>query len=97
MRVIAALALVLSCATAAHFAAPTTPLRITCNVADASVWIDDHLTASVSAFAKAEKRLAVGFHRIEIRAPGYYSQFEEIDAKPGIPIEIKATLHELLE
>ena len=89
--------LVMSCATAARFAAPTTPLRISCNVPDASVWIDDHLIARVSVFAKSEKRLAVGFHRVEIRAPGYYSQFEEIEARPDVPIEIKASLHESLE
>jgi hypothetical protein len=92
-----AVVLALSCATAARFAAPTAPLRIACNVADASVWIDDHLIAQVTVFAKTEKRLAVGFHRIEIRAPGYYSQFEEVEARPDIPIEIKASLRELLD
>ena len=84
------------CATA-RFGPPSVPLRITSNVPDATVWVDDHLVAKVSAFAKGEQRLPVGFHRIEIRAPGYYSYFQELDVKPDAPASVQAPLHQLLD
>lgn len=84
------------CATA-RFAPPSAPLRITSNVPDATVWVDDHLVAKVSDFAKGEKRLPVGFHRIEIRAPGYYSYFQELEVQPDAPASVQAPLHQLLD
>jgi len=75
----------------------TVVLRVASNVSDATVWVDDHLVATVSDFNKGEKRLPVGFHRIEVRAPGYYSHFEELDVRPDNPITLQASLHQLLD
>ena len=75
---------------------PTVAIRITGNVPDATVWIDDHLAGKVSEFSKSGKRLGAGFHRIEVRAPGSYSFFQEVDVKPGSDVAIRADLHELL-
>jgi hypothetical protein len=86
---------VFGCATAGS-GPPTTAVRIASNVPEATIWIDDHLAGKLPDFAKPGKRLRVGFHRIEVRAPGYYSFFEEVDAKPGTDISIRADLHELL-
>jgi hypothetical protein len=91
-----AVLLFLACATLPA-APPTVALGITSNVPDASVWIDDHLVAAVSTFSKSEKRLPVGFHRVEIRAPGYYSWFAEVEAQANAPIALHAPLHPLLE
>jgi hypothetical protein len=93
---LALLTLTLACATL-QSGPPTVSLRVASNVPDATVWIDDHLVAPVSDFAKTDMRLIVGFHRIEIRALGYYSRFEEVDAKPGLPVTIHAPLHQLLD
>lgn len=84
------------CATAG-FGPPTVSLRVSSNVPDATVWVDDRLVATVADFAKAEKRIATGFHRIEVRAPGYYSHFQELEVKPGTPVTLQAPLHQLLD
>lgn len=84
------------CATA-HFGPAAVPLRITTAVPDATVWIDDHLFGKVSDLSKGDKHLPEGFHRIEVRAPGYYSYFQEVDCKAGTPISIDAPLHALLD
>jgi hypothetical protein len=81
----------------ARFGTPSAPLRITSNVPEATVWVDDHLVAKVSDFAKGEKRLPAGFRRIEIRAPGYYSYFQELEVKPNAPVSVQAPLHQLLD
>jgi hypothetical protein len=70
---------------------------VSSNVPDATVWVDDRLVARVADFAKGDSKLPVGFHRIEIRAPGYYSQFEELEARPGNPVILRASLREVLD
>lgn len=78
-------------------APPSAAVQISGNVPDATIWIDDRLTGRVADFEKPGRRIPLGFHRIEVRAPGYYSYFEEVDAKAGTPVSIRADLHELLE
>lgn len=90
------LACALGCATAGA-PAPSVAVQISGNVPDATIWIDDRLSGRVADFSKPGRRLPVGFHRVEVRAPGYYSHFQEIDAKPGAPVTIRADLHELLD
>ena len=86
----------LGCATAGS-TAPSVAVQIAGNVPDATIWIDDRLSGRVADFSKPGRRLPVGFHRVEVRAPGYYSHFQEVDAKPGAPVSIRADLHELLD
>jgi hypothetical protein len=76
---------------------PAVGFGITGNVRDATVWIDDRLVGKVSDFSRPGKRLIAGFHRVEIRAPGYYSVFRELDVKPGADVSIRADLHEQLQ
>lgn len=104
MNLIRRRALVLSCLTAGWLGCatlrpgpPSVVIHVTSNVPDATVWIDDHLVAPVSDFGKQQKRLVVGFHRLEVRAPGYYSHFEELEAKPNTPLDLNAPLHPLLD
>lgn len=87
---------VLGCATAGS-GPPTVALRISGNLPDATIWIDDRLVGRVSDFGATGKRVSVGFHRVEIRAPGYFSLFQEVEAKPGADVSIAANLHELLQ
>ena len=75
----------------------TVALRLEGNVPDATIWVDDHLVGKLSDFSKSGKRLPVGFHRVEVRATGYYSHFQEVDAHPGQDISIHADLHELIQ
>ena len=60
-------------------------------------WVDDVLVGTVTAWAREGKHVRAGFHRVEIRAPGYYSIFREIEQPDGARVAIKATLHPLLE
>jgi hypothetical protein len=86
----------LGCATGrlpAHMIA----LRVESNVKEASVLIDDRLVGRVSDLANSAKRLPAGFHRLEIRHPGYYSYFQEIEMKGGEEILVKAHLRELIQ
>ena len=75
---------------------PTVAIRITGNDPDATVWIDDRLAGRLADFSKSGKRLGLGFHRIEVRAPGAYSFFQEVEVKPGSDVAIQAVMHELL-
>ena len=92
----AAAALGLGCATA-RSTGPSVGLRIEGSTPDATVWVDDRLVATEQDLARAPRRLSPGFHRIEVRAPGHYSSFHEVDAKPGDDLVIRADLHELVE
>jgi PEGA domain len=86
----------LGCATAGS-RPPSVGLRIEGNAPDATVWIDDRLVGRLADFSTPPRRLMTGFHRIEVRAPGYYSSFREVDAKPGVDLVIRAELHELVQ
>jgi hypothetical protein len=84
------------CATAS-VAPPSVGVQISGNVPDATIWIDDRLRGRVADYSKPGQRLPVGFHRLEVRAPGYYSHFQEVDAHVGTNVTIRADLHELLD
>ena len=90
--VVGSLALLAACATST----PPAIYRIESAPPDAQVWIDDKLVGRVSDFAGGQA-LPAGFHRIEIRHPGYYSVYEEVEPRPGQEIRVQAPLHELIE
>lgn len=73
------------------------PLRVEVNVPDATVWVDDHLVGSVAVLSRPGTFLRLGFHRIEIRHPDYYSFFDEIQPKAGEAVLIHAELHALVQ
>ena len=86
----------ISCATIGS-GAPSVPLRVEVNVPDATVWIDDHLVGSAMTLAKPGTRLRVGFHRVEVRHPAYYSFFTEVKPAAADEVVIHAHLHELIQ
>jgi hypothetical protein len=71
--------------------------RVESNVPDATVWIDDVLVGKVSDWAREGRHIHAGFHRVEIRSPGYYSVYKEIEQPDGGRALITANLHPLLE
>ena len=71
--------------------------RVDSNVPDATVWIDDVLVGKVSDWARDGRNIRAGFHRVEVRSPGYYSVYQELEQPDGGHAVIKATLHPLLE
>jgi hypothetical protein len=97
----AALAVVISCAlgaACAHFSAPPgVALEVESNVPESTIWVDDVLVGTVSAWAHEGKHVRAGFHRVEIRAAGYYSVYREIEQPDGGRAAIKAELRPLLE
>jgi hypothetical protein len=83
------------CATLAS--GPRGSLAVRCNVAEAGVLVDDVLVGPVSEWAPPGRPLRPGFHRIEIRHPGYFSHYAEVDIAVGRPSQVAAELHPLLE
>jgi hypothetical protein len=76
---------------------PSAPFEASGNPPDATVWIDDRMMGTVLELTRAPRRIAAGFHRIEIRCPGFESHFEELDVKPDLPQVIRFDLHEILQ
>ncbi len=97
----ALLALWLGVAACAH--APSVggvAFRVDTNVADATVWVDDILVgraAEWNAEGPTTRHLRPGFHRVEIRAPGYYSVFREIDQPEGGHVTVAAPLKPVVD
>ena len=67
------------------------------NVPDATVWIDDVLVGKTSDWSRDGRHIRPGFHRVEIRAPGYYSVYQEVDQPEGGRAVVNATMHAMLE
>jgi len=89
------LALALSCAHG--LSADAIALRVQSNVPDATVWIDDVLVGTAKDWNKDGRQIRPGFHRIEVRHPGYYSFFQEVEVAGGSKVVVNATLRELIE
>jgi PEGA domain len=90
-----ALALVLACAHSIPYGAVA--FRVESNVPDATVWVDDVLIGKVSDWTSDDRQIRAGFHRVEIRHPGYYSYFQEIELPEGSRAIVKAELRPLIE
>ena len=72
-------------------------VRVECNVPDATVWIDDLLAGSAKEWKSEGHQIRAGFHRIEIRRPGYYSVFKEVDLPVGGKSVVEAKLRETID
>jgi hypothetical protein len=59
--------------------------------------VDDVLVGTVTAWTREGRHLRPGFHRLEVRAPGFYSVYQEIEQPDGGRAQLKATLRPLLE
>ena len=79
------------------WAATRSPFRVECNVPDATVWVDDVLVGKVTDWKSDGKQIRAGFHRIEVRHPGYYSFFQEVELPGGSHVVVNAKLRELIE
>jgi hypothetical protein len=71
--------------------------RVDANVADATVWVDDVLVGKASDWSRDDRHIRAGFHRVEIRSPGYYSVYQEIEPLEGGHVAIKAELRPVLD
>jgi len=89
------LATVASCAHAIPYGAVA--FRVETNLPDATVWVDDVLIGKASDWSKEGHHIRAGFHRLEIRHPGYYSFFQEIELPEGSQAVVKADLRQLIE
>jgi hypothetical protein len=76
---------------------PSAPFQAIGNVPDATVWIDDRMMGTVVELTRAPRRIAAGFHRVEIRSPGFESHFQELDVRPDAPQIVHFDLHEVLQ
>jgi hypothetical protein len=90
------LSVVLGAASCAH--TPTgVGLQVEANIPDATIWVDDVLIGKVTEWARDGRHIRAGFHRVEIRAPGYYSVYREVDQIDGGHASVNATLRPLVE
>jgi hypothetical protein len=89
------LVLLVGCAHSIPYGAAA--FRVDSNVPDATVWIDDVLIGKVSDWSKEGLHIRSGFHRVEIRHPGYYSFFQEVELPEGSQAVVKAELRQLIE
>ncbi len=76
---------------------PVASLKVECNVAAALLWIDDGFAGRVSDWMRGSHQLPVGFHRIEVRHPSYFSHFAEVELSAGGAGTVTAHLHPLLD
>ncbi len=90
-----ACSLALGCATMKPEAAGT--FKLDCNVPEAAVLVDDAVVASAGELHAKGKLLPPGFYRVELRHPGYYSYFTEINVPESGVAAVKAELHPLLD
>jgi hypothetical protein len=93
-----ALGLSLALGACAHFSSPAgVTLDVQSNVPESTIWVDDVLVGTVSAWSREGRHVRPGFHRVEIRAAGYYSVYQEIEQPDGGRAVIKANLHPTIE
>jgi hypothetical protein len=71
-------------------------LRVECNVSDATLWVDDVLLGTVSAWRQGHL-VRVGFHRVEIRHPNYFTHFAEVHVREKQVVTVRAELRPQLE
>jgi hypothetical protein len=76
---------------------PTIALKVECNVADATVFVDDVPAGAAVRWKAGDRRIRAGFHRIEVAAPGYYSVYEEVDLPNGGAAVVPANLRKTLD
>jgi hypothetical protein len=55
------------------------------------------MMGTVAELARAPRRIATGFHRVEIRSPGFESHFQELDVQPDAPQVVHFDLHDVLQ
>jgi hypothetical protein len=72
-------------------------LRVECNLPDATVWVDDSLVGSAASWKDGSRQIRAGYHRIEVRHPGTYSVFKEIDLPVGGQAVVVANLRDTLD
>lgn len=87
----------LTVAACATMGRSTSTLQLQCNVPDAVVLIDDLLVGRASEWAPPGRQIRPGFHRVEVRHPGYFSHYAEIDLRDGAATLLKAELRPLLD
>ncbi len=95
MKVLVVAALLAGCASLQPPGAAA--FQVECNVPEAMVVVDDVAVGRASEWSQAGQFIRPGFHRIEIRQPGYYSHFAEIEPAPGGSATVKAELRAVVD
>ena len=89
------LGFVVGCATMKPEVAGT--LTVDCNVPEAAVLLDDAVVGRAGELKQTGKSLRPGFYRVELRQPGYYPYFTEVNVPEGGATAVKAELRPLLD
>lgn len=97
MRCLAALLLLVSCATAKPTPTPkaTAVLVVHCDVSDASLWIDDRLFGDIGRLPSGV-RITAGEHRVELRHDRYHTRYAEVALGAGERKVLEVSMPEVL-
>ena len=72
-------------------------VRVECNVPDATRLDRRRPGRHDRELEGRGRQIRAGFHRIEVRHPGYYSFFQEVELPGGSHVVVTAKLRELVE
>ena len=72
-------------------------LRIDCDVASASVFINDAYVGIAREWAVDGRMVRPGFLRIELRHPERFTHYQDVTLTKGDAVRLQVTLHPLLD
>jgi hypothetical protein len=79
---------------------PDAVVRLTCPV-EAQLYLDDRYAGAVGGRRGASLGLPAGFHRIELRADGYFPAYREVEVRRGdhasMHVELRPDLDQSVE
>lgn len=71
---------------------PLAGLRILCEPADATLYVDDRYFGSTARLGRQPLMLPEGFHRLELRRDGYFAHFAEVTLVKGVRQQLEVKL-----
>jgi hypothetical protein len=72
-------------------------LRVRCDNAAASVFVDDRFAGRAAELRGRDLPILPGFHRVEVRAEGFFPRYAEVEIQPGGRAVLDVTLRPRLE
>jgi hypothetical protein len=83
-------------AAAARARAESALVLVRCEVADATIWVDDHPVAQIRD-ARGGLRLRAGAHHVEVRHDRFHTRYYELSLASGETKTLEVNLVEVLD
>ena len=81
---------------AARARAQSALVLVRCEVADATIWVDDHPVAQIRD-ARGGLRLRAGAHHVEVRHDRFHTRYYELSLASGETKTLEVSLVEVLD